>query len=199
MALNNLQKQSFKDIQDNEIYQTELVNEVINVTENLYFSQSKFNKISFEHAELGALEFTKCVLIGCDWSNLDLSKARFYDCDFTQCKFFGTNFIGAYFKTTQFNHTNLNYANFSDSTLKQVTFENCELIESLFQTCTFSKIEFRHTNINLANFWGTNLKGIDFSNTEFDAIEVTLDQLNGIQINALQAGVFARLLGIKII
>ena len=174
MALNNLQKQSFKDIQDNEIYQTELVNEVINVTENLYFSQSKFNKISFEHAELGEL-------------------------DFTQCKFFGTNFIGAYFKTTQFNHTNLNYANFSDSTLKQVTFENCELIESLFQTCTFSKIEFRHTNINLANFWGTNLKGIDFSNTEFDAIEVTLDQLNGIQINALQAGVFARLLGIKII
>lgn len=87
MALNNLQKQSFKDIQDNEIYQTELVNEVINVTENLYFSQSKFNKISFEHAELGELEFTKCVFIGCDWSNLDLSKARFYDCDFTQCKF----------------------------------------------------------------------------------------------------------------
>ena len=41
MALNNLQKQNFTDIKDNEIYQTELVNEVIKVTENLYFRQSK--------------------------------------------------------------------------------------------------------------------------------------------------------------
>ena len=55
MALNNLQKQSFKDIQDNEIYQTELVNEVINVTENLYFSQSKSHSLSCEHPGLGEL------------------------------------------------------------------------------------------------------------------------------------------------
>lgn len=106
------------DWADGEIYQAELSDETVKITDRTLFMSCHLRNVNFKLFPEAALEFTDCLFEKCDLSNLKFSGTGFYRCIFKDCKLLGTDFTNCHLQDIQFACNLMHYANFSSSRLK---------------------------------------------------------------------------------
>jgi hypothetical protein len=141
-----------------------------------------------ERIKKGEKNFSKCKIIGADFSGMDLSNVNFESSElewirFANCKLVNTNFTGA----------KIDLSCFSNSDLTRAVFEKAKVYSSGFLTVTFDKTSFKNADIQYVLFAGTNLGAADFTGAskirmlasfaelrqeDFDYILKSLGQIN---------------------
>jgi len=106
----------------------------------------------------GEKDFSKCKIVGADFSGMDLSNATFESSElewvrFGDCKLIGTNFAGA--------KIDLSY--FSNSNLTKAVFKKAQVYNSYFGSVILDKTDFGGADLRYVLFIETNVGAADFS------------------------------------
>lgn len=165
---------------------------------DLHVSESAFLHCSFSGSRLINGNYIDVSFSGCDFSNCDLSKTAFRRVSFIQCKLMGTDLINCFIKDVRFTDCQMEYVNFAETKLLQSGFFTCRMAQSRFNACRLEAL-FCDAELTLAAFNYTSLSGIDLTNCAIDGLQVTLPDLRGLRVSAIQAVELAKLLGLTII
>ncbi len=137
-----------------------------------------------------SLEFVECHFIGIDFSQYNLSRFKFLDCEFHECNFSNSCLKGASIRhasfikskliglnwteatsvsTSSFSECILDYSIFHSMNLKNFIFSDCKMLEVEFSDAQLSKAilnrcMLRGTTFNKANLQEADLRG----STEYD-------------------------------
>jgi uncharacterized protein YjbI with pentapeptide repeats len=151
---------------------------------------------SFVDARLVDVEFVRCDLSGCDFSEASWLRVRLTDCRCT-----GIDLAQTSLKNVTFTDCKLDDANLRMAKLHEVRFENCVLVGADAINATLEAVAFP----------GCDLAGMDFSQVRCADVDLRDARLDGIKgVNALRgstigvdqlfglAPAFAQALGITI-
>lgn len=151
--------------QDNETFENlNIQNERII---DIEFFDCTFENCIFENCLIRECKFTDCKFNNCRISNLTTEHISMMDSDFTKCCLIGINwsnlFGGGYImplnslidcqlKYNNFVEMNFDKFDFSRNTIKESMFADCSLIGSKFVDCTLDNTEFLRCNLSKADF-----------------------------------------------
>ena len=166
--------------------------------QGLSFEGCAFEGLRFRGGALTGCFFTDVVFHKCDLSNIDFSNSVFHKARFSDCKMVGTSFLEGTLMDTGFYRDKCSCAQLLSARLKRV-----ELVESDFSGAVMQ--EMKHTYLRLdgcrfigAELFRTPLAGVDFTTSDIDGIIVSIPDLRGAKVTALQACELARLMGLII-
>ena len=119
---------------------------------------------NFTEQEIGKVAFEQCEFRNCNFSMAKLA-GNFSDTLFKDCKLIGTDFtaIGALSNGFVFDSCCLDYANFLSLKLWRTCFRHCKLIETNFDKTDLTSSVFDDCNLMRATFNHTNLTKVDFT------------------------------------
>ena len=175
---------------------TELQHEE-NESYDLHVNESAFLRCSFAGSRLINGNYVDVIFSGCDFSNCDLSKSAFRRVSFLQCKLMGADFVNCFLKDVRFEDCQMGYVNLADTKVQQSGFFDCRMPDSIFLNCQLEAL-FHNSELTSASFQKTPLTGIDFTSCRIDGLAVTLPDLHGLRVSALQAVGLSRLLGLEV-
>lgn len=157
--------------------------------------------------------FKNVIFADCDFKNIDLIDVRFENCDlsnislrggsihrveFVNCKLVGARLDESNMKDVLFNNVLGPYSNFSYSKLQNVSMEESNLEESIFQEVNHKNIIFKESNLSNSYFNKTQLDKVDFTSCEITGIDVDIESVRGVIVTSYQALDLTRLMGIVI-
>ncbi|AEP86050.1 pentapeptide repeat-containing protein [Bacillus spizizenii] len=162
--------------------------------ENTIFRNVVFIDVSFRHIELTDVIFEKC-----DLSNADFSGAVIHRTSVKQSKMVGMNVAESTLRNVSFEECHGHFSSFSYSNMKQVRFDHCALMQSECSNMALQQTHFDGCELEGASFTGTSLQNMDISTCRFEQLHVSLDKLKGCKIAPEHAIAFARALGAVIV
>ena len=171
--------------------------------------------------DLTELEFRESVFTSCTFSQCDFSHAALYGCVFRRCRFDRCRFAAGYWKDVLLEDCRadgadlrrcrlkscvlwdcrLPYANLTEIVLDRTVLQNCCLRETALSSAKLSRTSFQKVDLSGAELFRTILSGLDLSSCTLDGISLSQScaELRGARINASQAAVVARILGIEVV
>ncbi len=84
------------------------------------------------------------------------------------------------------------------TTFKSVLFAQCKLLEADFLECQLKQSFFERNDMDRTKFIQTSLRGIDLSTSEFDTLQISMEDVKGAVVNQTQALGFLDLLDLTI-
>ena len=163
---------------------------------SLEFEECEFNSCSFIDCKFVKCKFIKCKFSECNLSVFNFVDSRLTETAFSKCKVIGLDWTtAAHVKDLDFNNSQIDYSNFRTLKLPKISIVNCEakevdfteadLNEGIFTNTDFERSVFFKTNLAKANFVGAKNYYIDVRNnflhkTHFSSPEVMslLDSLD---------------------
>lgn len=169
-------------------------NQEINVQrvtlDNCTFRQHDFSKSAW----------LDCTFIGIDWSNCQFDGSYFTDCVFQDAKLLGADMYRCGLINLKMTDCLANYVNFSESIIKGITVQDCQLVESYWTAIKFTrKISFHGCDLTRADFGETKLKSVDFTSSELSGLRFDWHLAYGMKISPDQAPNLAAMLGINVV
>ena len=139
-----------------------------------YFENMTFNSESNSFDLKKSLEFVECHFFGIDFSQYNLSRFRFLDCEFHECNLSNSSLKGANFKHSIFNKSKLIGLNWSEATSLSISsFSECILDYSIFHSmnlkcfiftdCKMMEVEFSESQLAKALINRCMLRGTTFN------------------------------------
>ena len=165
--------------------------------ERLTFDDVRFKDVSFAGGDFTGAEFVDVVFDTCHFSNASFQNATFHRCEINHSKLTGTDFANAKIGHTLINECDGRYVNLSFSSMKEVTFAECNLTDGDFYECAFKAI-LTKCKMDSINFTETDLDGVDLSDSTYEQIEVSFPKIAGCIVSKEQAIGFARVLGLSV-
>ncbi|MEK5082652.1 pentapeptide repeat-containing protein [Bacillus sp. FSL H8-0515] len=162
--------------------------------EKTIFRNVVFIDVSFRHIELTDVIFEKCGL-----SNADFSGAVVHRTSVKQSKMVGMNAAESTLRNVSFEECHGHFSSFSYSNMRQVRFDRCTLVQSEYSNMALQQTHFDACELEGASFFGTSLQNMDLSTCRFEQLHVSLDKLKGCKIAPEHAIAFARTLGAVIV
>ncbi|MFP7231796.1 pentapeptide repeat-containing protein [Bacillus subtilis] len=162
--------------------------------EKTIFRNVVFIDVSFRHIELTDVIFEKC-----DLSNADFSGAVVHRTSVKQSKMVGMNAAESTLRNVSFEECHGHFSSFSYSNMRQVRFDRCTLVQSEYSNMALQQTHFDACELEGASFFGTSLQNMDLSTCRFEQLHVSLDKLKGCKIAPEHAIAFARTLGAVIV
>ncbi|MCY8721624.1 pentapeptide repeat-containing protein [Bacillus sp. S10C12M] len=162
--------------------------------EKTIFRNVVFIDVSFRHIELTDVIFEKC-----DLSNVDFSGAVVHRTSVKQSKMVGMNAAESTLRNVSFEECHGHFSSFSYSNMRQVRFDRCTLVQSEYSNMALQQTHFDACELEGASFFGTSLQNMDLSTCRFEQLHVSLDKLKGCKIAPEHAIAFARTLGAVIV
>ena len=94
----------------------------------------------------------------------------------------------------------LRYVNFTSGVWEHISVKGCDFTESALSEMWLKKVILEKTDLTGAELFRTSLTGMDLTSCTLDRIVLseTCRELKGALINAAQAAVVARILGIRV-
>lgn len=132
------------------------------IIEEIEFSGCTFEKVNFEKAELKKVRFEGCEFKNSSLALMTVKDCRFIDCIFTNCKLIGINWTLAdrpvEIKASKskldfsvFYGMDLRRIELTDSSAKEVNFEEADLSRGIFTGTDFILAKFKNTNLSMAD------------------------------------------------
>jgi uncharacterized protein YjbI with pentapeptide repeats len=143
------------------------------IIENVDYSSIEIQEDNFELYEfrncifsnVSGIDFTDCIFIICNLSNLVVRNCKLMDLTFVDCKLLGVNFSEAksFGFSIQFENCVLDYSSFDRKKLNKSSFTDCRIHEANFTEADLSKSSFTKCDFLGTLFSNTNLSGVDFT------------------------------------
>ena len=166
------------------------------------------------------LDLRDCRFQSCRFRDCDFSGAAFYSCVFTDClmencrlpatywkdsrtsgwKWDGADLRRSRWKDSTLEEMLLRYVNFTSGVWEHISVKGCDFTESALSEMRLKKVILEKTDLTGAELFRTSLTGMDLTSCTLDRIVLseTCRELKGAVINAAQAAVVARILGIRV-
>ena len=124
-----------------------------------------FSNCNFSNSDLSGSHFSECAFYGCNLSLVKLAGTGFQDTKFKDCKLLGLKFedcdaflfavniencvlnLSSFYKMklkkTLFKKSTMHEVDFTESDLTNSTFDNCDLLRSIFELTILEKADLR--------------------------------------------------------
>lgn len=160
--------------------------------------------------------FQSCRFTGCDFTGAAFWGCSFQDCLFSACRFpasfwrqsslveckgDGCDFRRARFRECRLEKCLLRYGNFSESRWDGSRITDCDMTEAVLSESRIRRTAFLRADFTGAELFRTSFRDMDLSSCTLDGITLSEScaELKGAKINAAQAAVVARILGIEVL
>lgn len=155
-----------------------------------------FERCHFIDCTFAGVDFTDASFLHCDVSNCTFSNSLLYRTAFTNCKMVGTKFVGMTLTATSFVDCLMERAAFEESVWKHVTFQASTLTNSDWYAVKHERLVIERCELTEARFEKTTLNGVDISTSQFSALYVSKDDVEGCIIHNEQAPILLAICGI---
>lgn len=164
----------------------------------LDFRDCRFQSCRLRNCDFTGAAFYGCTFTGCLLENCRLSATYWKDCRLSGCKWDGADLRRSRWKDSVLEETLLRYVNFSGGVWERISVKECDFTESTLSEMRLKKAAMEKTDLTGAELFRTSLAGMDLTACTLDRIVLseTCRELKGAVINAAQAAVVARILGI---
>lgn len=153
-----------------------------------------FQQTNFDDGEFVRVTWRHSQLVNTSWR-----ETHWYDCDLRNLQLSGAELTGSFWQRSGIQASKLAYANFSEAQLNQMSFLDCDLLESAFQAVQSKKgVDFAGSRLTGASFIETRLAGFDWHAADFAGVSLNADLAKGLKINQFQAAQLIGLLGIEV-
>ena len=168
--------------------------------EELLFRDCRFQSCRLRNCDFTGAAFYGCTFTGCLLENCRLSATYWKDCRLSGCKWDGADLRRSRWKDSVLEETLLRYVNFSGGVWERISVKECDFTESTLSEMRLKKAAMEKTDLTGAELFRTSLAGMDLTACTLDRIVLseTCRELKGAVINAAQAAVVARILGIRV-
>ena len=158
------------------------------------FDHCTFDQTNFDNGDFSRVMWTHSQFLNATWR-----ETSWFDCKLKSLQLAGSDFSESVMKNTTFDACKLTYANFSEMSVENSKFLNCDLLESAFQAVRAKKnIKFDGSRLNGADFVETRLKGFDWHKAEFDTLSMSANLASGLVVSQYQAAQLIGMFGIEV-
>lgn len=129
--------------------------------------------------DLSNMELIGCRFTNCNLSNVKLNFCGMQDVEFNGCKLMGADFCPTkdFLFSVTFKNCILDYVSFDRKNMNRSVFENCKIHGANFTQADLSKSSVLNCDFHEAVFSGTNLSGLDFTTCKNFLIDPELNVL----------------------
>ena len=159
---------------------------------------STLDRVRLAGGHFSALVWKDVRLTGCDLSNIRAHRVSFVRVEFIDCKLAGFRANDFEGQDVLIRNGDVRYAQFQGGKFRASEFERCNFQEADFQNAALGGSVFRACQLERADLRGAKLQKTDFRGSEVDGMLVGIPDLQGAIVDAAQAMIFARLLGLQI-
>jgi fluoroquinolone resistance protein len=153
--------------------------------ERLHFQDCDFTHCNIAECVFMNCEFDNCTFEGCNLSLTKLPYSFFKQVTFTKCRLMGINWSNADWETksllttkhVDFKDCLLDHSIFMGLNLKETAFRNCQARHLDFEGANLTKSDFQGADLEMSRFVGCDLTEADFvgaQNYQINAAENTL-------------------------
>ena len=143
---------------------------------NTEFTECTFENCEIENTELTDCTFTDCVFSKCRIIHPKFDGCTMISCDFIDCRLFGINWneltSGFLAPIAHLQGCQLKYNNFVEVDYPRFSFEDNDILESLFADCSLSHSRFCRCHLNQTEFFRCDLTGASFENAQGYTVDI---------------------------
>ncbi|MFT2018304.1 pentapeptide repeat-containing protein [Streptomyces sp. 796.1] len=166
------------------------------------FLDCALRRCALDETVLGNARFIDSVLDGVHGVGTDLAGAGLRDVELTDARLGGAQAHGGAWERVVVRGGKIDYLNLRRATLKDVTFEDCVLVEADFGGAELERVSFAGCTVRRVDFTAARLADVDLRNVAELDVARGLDALSGATISPSQlldlAPAFAAQLGIRV-
>ena len=178
--------------------------------EGATFEEEDFSGIEVANSAFSCCSFRKCDFTGayfkdvrfknCDLSNGSFERAVFERCVIETSKCLGASFSRGLLREVVLQGTDCSLASFYQARWRNVLLRETNLSEATLSEGDFKLVSINECNLIAAECVHVKFIGIDFTTSQIEGLVVSagLDELFGSKMDAYQAAVFARQLGLVV-
>lgn len=162
----------------------EHINMVEDMITDVEFVDCCFESCTFENCSIDGCRFTDCQFVNCRITNVKAEDTTMMECGFIHCSLIGiswsTLFGGGYIMPiNRLEDCQLKYNNFVEMNFAKFDFSNNTMIECMFADCNLSASKFLKCDLSRTEFFKCNLNKADFREAAGYAIDLSTNQLKG--------------------
>ncbi len=126
-----------------------------------------FTQCNFSNADVSNSMFIDCEFVECDFSSANLAHSTFKESNFINCKMIGLHFskMSGMFFSARFELCNLSFSSFVGRNLQGIQLIACSLKEVDFSDSDLKKVTLDRCDLHSAIFENTHLEGANFTSS----------------------------------
>ena len=159
---------------------------------------SLLERIQLSGAQLGSMVCKDVRLEGCDLANVRAHRVSFVRVELVECRLTGFRATALDWQDVLVRKGDLGYAQIFEGKFRNCEFDTCSWPEADLRQTDLSGSVFRSCNLTRADLRGAKLQNTDFRTSEVEGVVIGMTDLEGAIVDAAQAMVFARVLGLQI-
>lgn len=156
------------------------------------------DRVRLSGGHFSPLAWKDVCLTGCDLSNLRVHRLSLVRVEFIDCKLTGFRANDLDAQDVLIRRSDIRYGQFQGGKFRSSEFDECNCQETDFQNSDLNGSILRSCQLERADLRGAKLRKTDFRGSEVEGMAVGVTDLAGAIVDASQALVFARLLGLEI-
>jgi len=159
---------------------------------------SVLERVQFSNSQFATAVWKDVRFVGCDLANIHAHRLSLLRVDFVDCRLTGFRATAMECQDVLIQNGDARYAQFQRGKFRSCEFSGCDLTDADLQEADLSGSILRSCNLARADLRKAQLRNTDFRKSEVDSMIVGINDLQGAIVDAPQAMVFARLLGLQI-
>jgi uncharacterized protein YjbI with pentapeptide repeats len=164
----------------------------------LFFEQALLRRVRLMQARLPGLRLfdVRCEL--CEFSGANLEGSRWRRTALHECRLMGANLISASCEDLLWQDCKADGAVLAGAQFKAARFERCSFQGASFEGADLSGVVLHDCDLTQANLSGARLEGADLRGSLLNGMRASVQDLQGVTIDPLQAEQVVAVLGIRV-
>lgn len=155
-------------------------------------------RVQFTGAELGSMVAKDVRFVGCDFANVRAHRIVLVRVELIDCRLTGFRATALDWRDVLVQTGDVRYAQMQRGRFQKCEFDRCNLQETDWQDADLAGSVVRGCDLGRADWRGAKLQGADLRGSEVEGLVLGINDLQGAIVDAGQAMVFARVLGLEI-
>lgn len=155
-------------------------------------------RVQFTGAEFGSIVAKDVRFVGCDLANVRAHRIVLVRVELIDCRLTGFRATALDWREVLVQTGDVRYAQMQRGRFQKCEFDRCNLQETDLQDADLAGSVVRSCDLGRADWRGAKLQGTDLRGSEVEGLLVGINDLQGAIVDAAQAMVFARVLGLEI-
>jgi uncharacterized protein YjbI with pentapeptide repeats len=163
------------------------------------FVRCRFEKLVLQESNWQGVRLDDCEFDGCDLTRMQPKKMAARGVAFTRCRLMGVDWSGlAPNPSFVFEECNLQYASFVEVNLTSTPFRRCRMVETNFFDARLVEAVFQECEMAGARFEQCDLRGADLADSRGLILDPSKNTVTGCRVSVETAVVVAAALGFRV-
>lgn len=156
------------------------------------------HRVRLTGSEFGSLTLRDVRLVGCDLANVRAHRINWVRVELIDCRLTGLSTRAAECQDVLVENSDARFVQLLGGVFRRCEFTGSDLQEADFREADLSSAVLRACKLTRADLRQARLRGTDFRKSELEGMLVGVSDIDGAIVDAAQAMVLARLMGLEI-